>query len=312
MDDHIVSQRLPAAAAIAAEPPPPPSPPPPQVAAGALGAGAGVASAANLGERIQRDKLRSVIKAALRAAVTDNEALIPDILRLALNDIATYDKATATGGPNGSIRLSEELGRPENAGLDKALGVLGSVKAKLDDSQAALGGPIGWADLIQYAAEVAVQGLFLNAATRKVGGDPEKGRQLYNAFGSSGQWGAFEKLLGRKDAAAADPAGRVIDWEPASVADLKAKFASLGLTGRQLVVFSVFLGPDLEKTEAKLATDPELAGYVTKYQRSRKTISETDYEVDLINALTKICALNQKINFEAYTYATPTLVFNKL
>eukprot|EP00850_Spirogloea_muscicola_P001749 SM000006S19514 [mRNA] locus=s6:1213116:1214661:+ [translate_table: standard] len=354
----------------------------------------------------------------------DNEALIPDILRLALNDIATYDKlpvtsfaqcgqcaawivaasqsaavavhlgppwtlrlqdpapmmqATATGGPNGSVRLSEELGRPENAGLDKAVGVLGSVKTKLDDSQAALGGPIGWADLIQYAAEVALQRLFLNAATRKAGGDPEKGRQLYNAFGSSAApllpssaaaaeqrcvlasatplegaptlpWGSFEKLLGRKDAAAADPAGRVMDWEAASVADLKAKFASLGLTGRQvhpsplpspcyplverqgrscmrasvslpaapaamalqLVVFSVFLGPDLEKTEAKLATDPELAGYVTKYQRSRKTISETDYEVDLINALTKICALNQKINFEAYTYATPTLVFNKL
>eukprot|EP00850_Spirogloea_muscicola_P013840 SM000096S24869 [mRNA] locus=s96:219839:221112:+ [translate_table: standard] len=344
----------------------------------------------------------------------DNEALIPDILRLALNDIATYDKcgsaqliswppakaplvpvgppwtlrlqdpatmmqATATGGPNGSVRLrqavatqsdehcawsegadagrSEELGRPENAGLDKALGLLGSVKTKLDDSQADLGGPIGWADLIQYAGRRPAFGWFTLTPNLVCGGylrrctwyllkqisrgssaaplsqcrdtqgrrRSRKGQAALQCFwvvssaaaakqrcvlasatpfegARTLSWGAFEKLLGRTDTAAADPAGRVMDWEAASVADLKAKFVSLGLTGRQrqerscmrpsvslpaapaamalqLVVFSVFLGPDLEKTEAKLATDSELAGYVTKYQRSRKTISETDYEV---------------------------------
>lgn len=44
---------------------------------------------------------------------------------------------------------------------------------------------------------------------------------------------------------------------------------------------SAFLGPDQLATEALLATDPDVSPWVQKYQRSRETVSETDYEVSL-------------------------------
>lgn len=42
---------------------------------------------------------------------------------------------------------------------------------------------------------------------------------------------------------------------------------------------SAFLGPDQTATEALLATDPDVLPWVQKYQRSRDTVSETDYQV---------------------------------
>lgn len=50
----------------------------------------------------------------------------------------------------------------------------------------------------------------------------------------------------------------------------------------QLAVMSAFLGPDQTATEALLVTDKEVAPWVEKYQRSRETISQTDYEVSSI------------------------------
>lgn len=50
----------------------------------------------------------------------------------------------------------------------------------------------------------------------------------------------------------------------------------------QLAVMSAFLGPDQSATEALLASDPEVLPWVQKYQRSRETVSQTDYEVRLL------------------------------
>ena len=47
----------------------------------------------------------------------------------------------------------------------------------------------------------------------------------------------------------------------------------------QIVVLSAFLGRDQATTEAKFAADPEFAQWVKKYQDSRETVSQTDYEV---------------------------------
>lgn len=57
----------------------------------------------------------------------------------------------------------------------------------------------------------------------------------------------------------------------------------------QLAVMSAFLGPDQAATEALLATDPDVSPWVQKYQRSRETVSETDYEVSniFLTCLTK-------------------------
>lgn len=42
---------------------------------------------------------------------------------------------------------------------------------------------------------------------------------------------------------------------------------------------SAFFGPDQTATEALLASDPQVLPWVQKYQRSRETVSQTDYEV---------------------------------
>lgn len=52
----------------------------------------------------------------------------------------------------------------------------------------------------------------------------------------------------------------------------------------QLAVMSAFLGPDQLVTESSLASDPEVLPWVQKYQRSRETVSQTDYEVRVIFA----------------------------
>jgi hypothetical protein len=46
---------------------------------------------------------------------------------------------------------------------------------------------------------------------------------------------------------------------------------------------SAFLGPDQAATEERLIADPDCRPWVEKYQRSRETVSRTDYEVRFID-----------------------------
>jgi L-ascorbate peroxidase len=258
------------------------------------------AQAADIIQRQQRNTFLTIVKNKLREGIAANTALIPDILRLALNDAMTYEKESKSGGSNGSVRL--ELNRPENKGLEKAISFLGDIKKSIDEGAVTLGGDITWADLIQIAAQASVKRTFIQAAVRKCGGDEKKGEQLYTAYGSTGQWSQFDKLLGRADASEADPEGRVLDWETASPTEIKERFAKLNIKPRQIAVLSAFLGPDQAATEAKLAADPEFAPWIKKYQQSRETVSQTDYEVDLITIFTRLSVLGQSINYEAYSY----------
>ncbi|XP_057504309.1 thylakoid lumenal 29 kDa protein, chloroplastic isoform X1 [Actinidia eriantha] len=268
------------------------------------------ANAADLIERRQRSEFQSSIKGTLYTAIKGNPDVVPSILTLALNDAMTYDKATKSGGPNGSIRFSSEISRPENKGLSAALNLIEEAKKEIDSYSK--GGPISFADLIQFAAQSAVKSTFLASAIRKCGGNEEKGSLLYSAYGSNGQWGLFDRQFGRSDAQEPDPEGRIPQWEKASVQEMKDKFKAIGLGPRQLAVMSAFLGPDQMATETLLATDPDVTPWVTKYQRSRETVSQTDYEVDLITTLTKLSSLGQQINYEAYTYPVRRVDFSKL
>lgn len=144
-----------------------------------------MARAADLIQRRQRSEFISNIKETLQTALKGNPDLIPSLLTLALNDAMTYDKATKSGGPNGSIRFSSEISRPENKGLSAAMNLLEEAKKEIDSYSK--GGPISFADLIQYAAQSAVKTTFLASAIRKCGGNEEKGRLLYTAYGSNGQ-----------------------------------------------------------------------------------------------------------------------------
>lgn len=269
-----------------------------------------MASAADLIQRRQRSEFISNIKGTLQTAIKGNPDLIPSILTLVLNDAVTYDKATKSGGPNGSIRFSSEISRPENKGLSAAMNLLEEAKKEIDSYSK--GGPISFADLIQYAAQSAVKTTFLASAIRKCGGNEEKGQLLYTAYGSNGQWGLFEKQFGRTDAQEPDPEGRVPQWEKATVQEMKDKFSAIGFGPRQLAVMSAFLGPDQTATEALLTTDKDVSPWVQKYQRSRETVSQTDYEVDLITTFTKLSSLGQQINYEAYTYPVQKIELSKL
>ncbi|KAM3710260.1 hypothetical protein ACB098_01G016900 [Castanea mollissima] len=268
------------------------------------------ASAADLIQRKQRSEFLSSLKGTLFTAINGNAELIPSLLTLALNDAMTYDKATNSGGANGSIRFSSELKRPENKGISAALNLLDDAKKEIDSYSK--GGPISYADLIQYAAQGVLKSTFLASAIRKCGGNEEKGRLVYTAYGSNGQWGLFDKQFGRVDTQEPDPEGRVPLWVNASVKEMKDKFVAIGFGPRQLAVMSAFLGPDQAATEALLATDPDVSPWVQKYQRSRETVSETDYEVDLITTLTKLSSLGQQINYEAYTYPVQRVNLSKL
>ncbi|KAK9930421.1 hypothetical protein M0R45_027459 [Rubus argutus] len=269
-----------------------------------------MAEAADLIQRRQRSDFQSSIKDTLYKAIKENPDVIPSLLTLALNDIMTYDKASKTGGPNGSIRFSSEISRPENKGLVAALNLVEEAKKEIDSYSK--GGPISYSDLIQYAAQSAIKNTFLAAAIRKCGGNVEKGSLLYTAYGSNGQWGLFDRTFGRADTQEPDPEGRVPQWDKASVQEMKDKFSAVGFGPRQLAVMSAFLGRDQTATESLLATDPEVLPWVQKYQRSRETVSETDYEVDLITTLTKLSSLGQQINYEAYTYPIKKVDFSKL
>ncbi|CAI8585598.1 unnamed protein product [Vicia faba] len=270
----------------------------------------GTANAADLIERRQRSEFQSEIKGTLYKAIKGNPDIVPSILTLAINDALTYDKATKTGGPNGSIRFSSEISRPENKGFSAALNFIEEAKKEIDSYSK--GGPISYADLIQYAAQSATKATFLASAIRKCGGNVEKGNLLYTAYGSNGQWGLFDRQFGRADTQEPDPEGRIPIWEKASVQEMKDKFSAVGLGPRQLAVLSAFIGPDQDATEALLASDPDVAPWVTKYQRSRETVSRTDYEVDLITTFTKLSTLGQNINYEAYTYPRKKIDITKL
>ncbi|XP_073066799.1 thylakoid lumenal 29 kDa protein, chloroplastic-like isoform X2 [Primulina eburnea] len=63
-----------------------------------------VANAGDLIQRGQCAEFQSKIKATLSVALKGNPDLLSSVLILALNDTVTCDKATKSGGPNGSIR----------------------------------------------------------------------------------------------------------------------------------------------------------------------------------------------------------------
>ncbi|RVW17815.1 Thylakoid lumenal 29 kDa protein, chloroplastic [Vitis vinifera] len=270
-----------------------------------------MAAAADLIQLRQRSEFRSNVKGTLFTAIKGNPDIIPSLLTLALNDAMTYDKATKSGGPNGSIRFSSEISRPENKGLSAALNLLEESKKEIDSYSK--GGPISFADLIQYA--VHRSGVFLVKSlysTVEPGGSamfPYVG--IWRAS-MPPKWGLFDKQFGRADTQEPDPEGRVPQWEKASVQEMKDKFTAVGFGPRQLAVMSAFLGPDQLASEALLATDPDVAPWVQKYQRSRETVSQTDYEVDLITTLTKLSCLGQQINYEAYSYPVQKVDFSKL
>lgn len=84
----------------------------------------------------------------LRALISSKNCA-PIMLRLAWHDAGTYDAKTKTGGPDGSIRLNQELNHSANNGLQTAVELCEEIKKKHPE--------ITYADLYQLAGVVAVE-----------------------------------------------------------------------------------------------------------------------------------------------------------
>jgi L-ascorbate peroxidase len=104
----------------------------------------------------QEERLRNQLVRCLKDLqnLLDNTNSHPLLLRLAFSDAVNYDKTINAwpfcGGCNGSIRFPTEIDASFNAGLGSAIELLQPLKKKYF--------LISWADLIQMAGALAVEG----------------------------------------------------------------------------------------------------------------------------------------------------------
>jgi len=277
-----------------------------------------VASLGTFSKNAQRSEFLARCTKVLRETLTAEDAAA--CMTLLVNEAGTYDAATKTGGVDGSIVLSsEEAGRPENAALKGLVARLAKAKEAIDAQAAPGQAPISWADLIVLAAKVAVlqgwRAIKIGRAQTESGG-----KLIADAYGAD-----WPVRLGRVDSAEAGPAGRVINLGAASTEEIKTFFKQLGAKPdagsgpftpkppfwvKPLLALYPTTQGNIEAAEAKLAKDdPQaFASYQADYDRSRKTLTRTEYEVDFINAFTKLSDLGAKFEKDAYLYPEKSLV----
>lgn len=90
------------------------------------------------------------LKQKLRNAILNDITIVPDLLKLAINDALGYDVKTEEGGPDGSIQF--EMNYDENKGLMKALELCNSVKKDMQRTNVVTIG-----DVIAYAGAEALE-----------------------------------------------------------------------------------------------------------------------------------------------------------
>lgn len=234
----------------------------------------------------------------------------PACVRLALLDSGSYDMATKTGGAAGAIILDPRASVPSS--LNLVIEKLKRAKDEIDSGDDDKAGPISWADIIYLAGKVTTQaGWRAVKATRA----PSIVDQLLNPW---------DVVLGRQDSDTIGP--NKVPLEDASVQEITTYFAALGAKPRSgnsgLGPFSpkppfwekpAFLiwaatSRDPAAEEAKLESYSQVyADIKRQYDRSRDTISRTDYEVDFAQVYNKLTSLGAQISKTAYLHPEPVL-----
>ncbi|KAI7836016.1 hypothetical protein COHA_010100 [Chlorella ohadii] len=161
------------------------------------------AAAAAPGPRFLTPEEQAAVDAAF--AATCPKAKAPVIVRLVFHDAGSYSAAAGDGGVNASIQY--ELDRPDNFGLKRGWNVIEATAKKLQGTAAE---GLSRADLIALAGAHAV----------RITGGPQ-----------------IKVAVGRRDATAADPDGRMPALD-SSAEQLLANFADKGLSARELIVLS--------------------------------------------------------------------------
>jgi L-ascorbate peroxidase len=246
---------------------------------------------------------------AMRAELSAADA--PVALRLLLHDAATFDAAAGAGGVNGSVVLSEELGRPENKDLKAAAAKIGKAKAAVDAGARPGQAPLSWADALVLAVKTTREEEWRAA---KIALNPVKGEGLARLASNP-----IPLRIGRVDAGAPDAAGRV-PAPGAPPAEVAAFMGALGVKDASTLVgpfarkapfwerptFLLWCGAQADgaASEAAFAAAlPEAFGpWKAKYDASRRGSFRTDYEVDFGENIAKLADLGATFDPDAYLF----------
>lgn len=253
-----------------------------------------------------------------RATMELKKVLTPDdktkALRLVLNDAGTYDMATKTGGMDASIILNKaEAARPENAGLSDYVVKLGKAKEAIDAGNAELGsGPMSWSDMMALGVKVTQEAEWKRIKVGRAA-IPSGGETIVKTFGS--EWGI---RLGRIDVTD-EPSKRALA-PGAGTAEMETFYNALGAKGDtgffaakppfwekySFLLYSAAQEDPKAYEEMLAAESEEFAKWKLDYDRSRATVTRTNYEVDFITAFTKLTALGAKLDPDAYLHSRVT------
>ncbi|CAD7704625.1 unnamed protein product [Ostreobium quekettii] len=276
-----------------------------------------VESLSTIQARGMRGLMESRAAAELSKVLTADDAAM--CLGLVVNDAGTYDVATKTGGLDGSIVLEEELSRPENKVFKPIVAKLTTAKKAIDEeSIKAEQGPISWADLLVLAAKTSIQMSWRQIKLGKAKDEASAGI-LTSAYGTN-----WSVRIGRVDSMTPAPAGRLLSPDP-SAEEVQSFFNALGnknvgesgpftpkgpFSEKYSFLIWTAAQPDPEKAEEKLATLPVYAEWKKDFDRSRKTVTRNDYEVDFVETFDKLVNLGS--TFDNLAYLKPIEVNMKI
>ncbi|KAI7845676.1 hypothetical protein COHA_000790 [Chlorella ohadii] len=239
----------------------------------------------------------------------------PAAMKLLLHDAGTYDKATGTGGCDGSIVIfQEELDRPENRDLKPYVEKLKQAKAAIDAGQQQGQAPLSWADTIVLAAKTTQELAWREDKISKAA-DPAKGALIADGFGN-----AIRVRIGRVDATEPAPAGR-IPADGASLEEVQAFFNQLGAKPgkrpplwerQQYLIWPATQADQTAAEEAMAAYSNEYAKWKKQYDISKTTVTRTSYEEDLGAALAILADQGAKFDKDAYMCPIAMLVPDRL
>jgi len=251
----------------------------------------------NIAKKGQIADVYKLIKTGVRAHVTDDYT---NLLQLAFLDAATYDKESKTGGANGSIRNGDELKALGLTNLTKTLDQIGKAKAEAEKA-ASFPLTISWADMIAMSAYYTTLKHFQETLLSRAA-DPAGGAIILQAYANDIQI----PQLGRVDAAGGSDS--ISDkLKSLKTTDLVERCFDTGLIAGQIAALAVCFptgASSLEEVEEEIKQiDGKLAGYVDTYQKSRKELTQTSYQISVGRALAKLTTLGA--NFEQSQYYHP-------
>lgn len=182
---------------------------------------------------------------------------------------------------SGSIRLVDELNRPENVGLAPVVKKLETLQKQLQEET---GLKITFADTEAFAGQMIALADFKGVLCSRV----KDCDVVFNAYGNK----PGRLPLGRQDSSGADPEGRV-PWTGSSVEDFKAAFKKNRLTVKELCVLAPALFADQTKGTEFLMQDQQCAEYLKFLEDSKRQTTRTSYEVTFFDAWEKLVNLGR-------------------